>query len=96
MVIVLLKYKTTEDIVSKFRAKHLEFIQNLYDSGICIASGRNHSGDGGTVVLNVQNSEIAREIFSKDPFLSEDIANFEFIAFTPSQYHNALATIEIV
>ncbi len=96
MVIVLLKYKTTEDLIAKFREKHLGFIQTLYDSGLCIASGRNHSNDGGTVILNVENGKIAEEIFAQDPFFIEDITRFEFIAFTPSNHHEALSTIKII
>ncbi len=85
MFIINITYKTDLKTVDSFLNQHIDFLNEQYQLGHFIASGRKVPRTGGIILSNIQNKAQLEEIILKDPFKKEELATYEIIEFVPSK-----------
>lgn len=85
MFIINLTYKTGLEVVDQFLDKHVEFLNEQYELGYFIASGRKIPRTGGIILSNIESRLELEKIINKDPFKKNELADYELIEFVPSK-----------
>lgn len=86
MFIFTLTYIKPINEVEKFLQQHIDYLEENYQLGHFIASGRKVPRTGGVILCRVENKEQALTIMQKDPFYIQQIAQYDIIEFVPSKY----------
>ena len=84
--------KSLQDIQPVFPA-HLEFIDAHIKTGKFILSGGLTGKPAGVVLANINNGDELKALLAEDRFVLEQVADYEIIEFTPSRYHESLASL---
>lgn len=87
MYIISLTYKVSIDRIESLIPEHSAFLQEYYDSGQFIASGRKEPRTGGIIIANADSKNEIEQIISKDPFYIHQMADYEITEFIPSKYN---------
>ncbi len=85
MFIVNLTYKAELDKIDTYLNEHIEFLNEQYDLGNFLASGRKIPRDGGIILANVDDKSVIEKIIKKDPFNINDLADYQLTEFIPSK-----------
>ena len=85
MFVVLLTYEKPLAEVDRLMKEHMRFLQEQYDAGIFVASGRRVPRTGGVILARGTDKGTLEEIMARDPFVREGAARFEVIEFNASQ-----------
>ena len=93
MFIIQLSYKAPLNEVSKYLSAHREFLDYYYKQGLLIASGPMNPKTGGIIIAVGQDKAALESIFAQDPFNLADIADYQFIEFTPVKHCDVLQEI---
>lgn len=91
MFIINLTYHGDMQKVDELLAEHIEFLNEQYESGNFLASGRKVPRTGGIILCRMDSKEDLEKIIAKDPFHAHGVANFEVIEFVPSKTCKELA-----
>ena len=83
MFIIQLSYKVNIQEVDKYLQAHREFLAYYYKQGLLIASGPMKPRTGGIIIAATTDENYIKSIFAKDPYYLAEIADYQFIAFTP-------------
>lgn len=83
MFIVSLTYKVPDDIVELHRPSHMRWVQDAFDAGLFVASGRRVPAVGG-VLLSTADRATLDAALARDPFYVNGVAEFDVIEFTPT------------
>lgn len=90
MIIIRLTYLVPLQEVDKYLSAHREFLDYHYKQGLLVASGPMKPRNGGIIIVNSKNRPEVEELFKKDPFYLAEIADYDFIEFTPIKHCEAL------
>ncbi|RUR12895.1 YciI family protein [Legionella sp. km772] len=90
MFIIQLKYKTSINEVDKYTQAHREFLDYYYKQGLLVASGPMKPRTGGIIIAASTDKAYLESIFKQDPFYLAEIADYEFIEFTPVKHRDEL------
>ncbi len=90
MFIVTLNYQVNIETVDRVRPKHVEFLDQFYNTGKFITSGRKYTQDGGIIIVNSDSIDEVKMIMEQDPFYTEGVAKYEFLGFNPTKYCDEL------
>jgi len=85
MFVVLLTYQKPLAEIDRLMKEHVRFLQQQYDAGLFVASGRQVPRTGGVILASGTDKATLEAIMTRDPFVRESAARFEVIEFTPSQ-----------
>ncbi|MGB8373971.1 MAG: YciI family protein [Salegentibacter sp.] len=85
MFIINLTYKTELEKVDQFLNEHIEFLNEQYELGNFLASGRKIPRTGGIILSKIDNRSELERIIKKDPFNINDLAEYELTEFIPSK-----------
>lgn len=85
MFVINISYKVDLKKVDAFLAQHVEFLNQQYESGIFIASGRKVPRTGGVILAQADSRSELEEIIAQDPFKQHELAVYELIEFIPSK-----------
>ncbi|MEM9078710.1 MAG: YciI family protein [Bacteroidota bacterium] len=85
MFIINLTYKTELEKVDQFLEEHIEYLNEQYELGHFLASGRKVPRTGGIILSNVKSKSELEEIIGKDPFKKNELADYELTEFVPSK-----------
>ncbi|PIT18298.1 GTP cyclohydrolase [Snodgrassella alvi] len=88
MFIFKLTYLQSIEEVEKYLPAHLAYLQEYYDTGYFIASGRQVPRVGGIILCRASSKDAAEAILQEDPFYIHQVAEYEVIEFVPSKYVN--------
>ncbi len=91
MFIINLTYKVALERVDQFLNEHIAFLDEQYDLGHFLASGRKIPRTGGVILSNIKNKSELVKIIQKDPFKKHDLASYELTEFMPSKTSKELA-----
>jgi uncharacterized protein YciI len=83
MFIIQLTYKTPIHEVDKYLQAHREFLDYYYRQGLLIASGPMKPRTGGIIIAATNDKSQLEAIFKKDPYYLAEIADYQFVEFTP-------------
>jgi len=90
MFIIDLTYKTELEKVDHYLNEHIEFLNEQYELGNFLASGRKIPRTGGIILSRVENKSELEKIIEKDPFNINELADYELTEFIPSKTCNEL------
>lgn len=90
MIIVQLNYITPLSEVDKYLSAHREFLDYYYKQGLLIASGPMKPRTGGIIIAATNDRAYLESIFKKDPYYLAEIAEYQFIEFTPIKHRDEL------
>lgn len=85
MFIINLTYKTELEKVDQFLNDHIEFLNEQYELGNFLVSGRKIPRTGGIILSKVDSKSKLEKIIEKDPFKKNELANYELTEFVPSK-----------
>ncbi|WP_282043404.1 YciI family protein [Winogradskyella flava] len=90
MFIINLTYKRELENVDHYLNEHIEFLNEQYELGNFLASGRKIPRTGGIILSRVENKSELEKIIDKDPFNINELADYELTEFIPSKTCNEL------
>ena len=85
MFIINLTYKTELERIDQFLNDHIKFLDEQYQLGNFLASGRKIPRTGGIIISNVKSKSELHQIIEKDPFKKNELADYELTEFVPSK-----------
>ncbi len=85
MFIINLTYKTELGKIDQFLNEHIEFLNEQYELGHFLASGRKIPRTGGVILSNIKSKSELEKIIEKDPFKKHELASYELTEFVPSK-----------
>jgi len=90
MFIINITYTTELENVDPFLEEHIEFLNEQYELGHFLASGRKVPRTGGIILSKVASRVELEKIIEKDPFKKNDLADYELTEFIPSKTSDEL------
>ena len=90
MIIVQLTYLAPINEVDKYLQAHRDFLDYYYKQGLLIVSGPMKPRTGGIIIAATNDKAYLESIFQKDPYFLAEIAEYQFIEFTPIKHRDEL------
>ena len=90
MIIIHLTYLVPIAEVDKYLQAHREFLDYHYKQGLLLASGPMKPRTGGIIIALSHNKAEVEAIFKQDPYYLAEIAEYQFIEFTPVKHREEL------
>lgn len=88
MFIIKSTYKASISEVDKYTQAHREFLDYYYKQGLLLISGPMKPRTGGIIIAASTDKAHIESIFKQDPFYLAEIADYEFIEFTPIKHRD--------
>ena len=85
MFVLLLTYIKPLDEVDALMRRHMAWLNEQYDAGRFIVSGRRIPRTGGVILARGDDREEIEALAAKDPFVSCGVATCEIVQFRASQ-----------
>jgi uncharacterized protein YciI len=85
MFVVLLSYIRPIEEVDALMREHVAWLNEHYDAGRFVVSGRRVPRSGGVIVARGDDRDEIERIVASDPFVSAGVATSEVIHFRASQ-----------
>lgn len=85
MFVIELTYIAPLDQIDEAMADHVAFLQQGYDAGLFLVSGRKDPRDGGIILAVGQGHEHMEALMQRDPFVARGLATVRVIEFRASQ-----------
>ena len=85
MFIINLTYKTQLDKIDQYLNEHIDFLNEQYELGNFIVSGRKIPRTGGIILSKASSKLELEKIIEKDPFKVNELADYEITEFIPSK-----------
>lgn len=90
MFVIQLTYKTPISEVDKYLQAHREFLDYHYKQGLLVMSGPMKPRVGGIILAATNDRAMLEAVFKEDPYYMAEIADYQFIEFTPVMYRDEL------
>jgi uncharacterized protein YciI len=90
--LLLTPAKTLEDL-KPVQAEHEQYLQKYDASGTFILRGGLTARVGGFLLANVTSEAELKAIIAEDPYVREQVANYEIIGFKLSKFNDCLAPL---
>ena len=90
MFVLLLSYTRPIEEVDALMREHVAWLDEQYDAGRFLVSGRRIPRTGGVIVARGDDREEIEEIAASDPFFTGGAATVEVIQFRASQTADGL------
>ncbi|MGL5038932.1 MAG: YciI family protein [Aeromonas sp.] len=94
MFVVTLTYVKPLEMVDRFIAAHIEWLERQYDAGLFLASGRRVPRIGGVILANGLTRAVLEEVLAEDPFQQAEVAEYEIVEFVPSMTADRLSFLK--
>ena len=85
MFIISLTYKADLEEIDKELDNHIAYLNEQYEKGNFLASGRKVPRTGGIILSRVDDKVELERIINQDPFKINDLADYELTEFVPSK-----------
>ena len=85
MFVLLLTYIKPLDEVDALMRKHMAWLNEQYDAGRFVVSGRRIPRTGGVILARGDDREEIEALAAPDPFVSGGVATCEVVQFRASQ-----------
>jgi len=86
MVVITSKYIKPSKVLDVLLVEHRKFLDDCYKKAQLICSGPQIPRVGGVLIANVATIDEAKEIMKNDPFSNNEVAEYQFIEFSPTKY----------
>ena len=84
MFIVSITYKVDIALIEAHMDAHKTYLQEQYDAGHFVASGRKVPRTGGIILARSESMETLEPILAADPFHRHKLADYEITEFMPT------------
>ncbi|WP_369213136.1 YciI family protein [Streptomyces flavofungini] len=91
MFVLELTYTAPLSAVEEHLTAHVAWLDELYASGVCLASGRKNPRDGGVLIAVAEDRARIEEIIAADPFTVAGICEYRVTEFYATKTAPALA-----
>ncbi|ATL32101.1 YciI family protein [Streptomyces formicae] len=81
MFILELTYTAPVSAVDEHLEAHVAWLDELYEAGVFIASGRKNPRDGGVIIAVADDRARIEEITARDPFTIAGVCEYRIIEF---------------
>jgi uncharacterized protein YciI len=81
--------------IAEVTARHREWLDQHYRSGLFLVSGRMVSGAGGVILAQAETQTQLEQVFAQDPFVLEGCSEYTYMAFTPAKRGKAIEIANI-
>ncbi|PHN08467.1 YciI family protein [Flavilitoribacter nigricans] len=85
MFIIDISYKVPLETVDQHLAAHVQFLNEQYELGHFVASGRKVPRTGGIILSPLTDRTFLEAIIARDPFNVHDLADYVLTEFIPSK-----------
>ncbi len=89
--LVNIDYLLPVEQLAEILPHHRAFLQTGYDSGLLLCSGPKNPKTGGLVIARADSLEDLQAFFSKDPYQTSQVAEYNFVEFEPVKHQPFLA-----
>lgn len=93
MFVLLVTYQKGLDEVDKYLDAHREYLDRFYQSGHFLVSGRQNPRVGGVILCKASDKKEVEQIISHDPFLIQQIAQYQIIEVDVTRCLPELASV---
>jgi len=90
MFVVQLTYLVPNSEVDKYLQAHREFLDYHYKQGLLVVSGPMKPRTGGIIIAATKDRAYLESVFKQDPYYLAEIAEYQFIEFTPVKHREEL------
>lgn len=90
MIIIQLTFKAPIAEVDKYVQAHREFLDYYYKQGLLVMSGPIKPRTGGIIIAASNDKNHLETIFKQDPYYLAELADYQFIEFTPVKHRSEL------
>jgi len=93
MFVVLVHYVKPLEVIDALIPAHVAFLDEQYQAGVFLASGRQVPRTGGLIMAHGVLREELERILAKDPFAVNGAAEYTVIEFVPSKASPEIACL---
>jgi uncharacterized protein YciI len=86
MFVLLSRFQKPLEEVNRFLTVHSVWVQQHYESGRFLVSGRREPPTGGVIVARAESEQELREILALDPLQQMGLVEYEIVAFEPAAF----------
>ncbi len=86
MFVLISRYQRPLDEVNRTLPQHGQWVQQQYESGRFLVSGRCEPPTGGIIVARASSEQELRAVLSTDPFQQKGLAEYEVFAFDATDF----------
>ena len=90
MFVLLLTYRAPLERMDELRPAHVAYLQEQYDAGIFIVSGRQRPPVGGVIITGDLDRARLERIIATDPYVTEGVAEYTVVEFGPTKVSSAV------
>ncbi|WP_395575911.1 YciI family protein [Streptomyces sp. BK79] len=90
MFVLELSYTAPLDAVDALLQEHVAWLDELYEQGVALASGRKEPRDGGVIVAVAEDRARMEEIAAGDPFVRAGVCAYRVTEFAATKTAPAL------
>jgi len=91
MFVVSLTYVCELSEIEKYLAEHIKYLDENYEKGVFLASGRKEPRTGGVILVQMESRTTLDKLIAKDPFKINGLAHYEVTEFIPTKTSEALS-----
>ncbi|MGW1126851.1 YciI family protein [Streptomyces sp. NPDC002526] len=91
MFVLELSYTAPMDRVDAALSAHVAWLDQQYEAGVFIASGRKNPRDGGVILAVGDDRAAIEELAATDPFVVEGVCAYRITEFIATKTSDALA-----
>ncbi|NGN68168.1 hypothetical protein G5C51_30240 [Streptomyces sp. A7024] len=91
MFVLELTYTAPVDKVDAALADHVTWLDQLYEAGVVLASGRKQPRDGGIIIAVAEDRAAAEALTATDPFVTAGVCEYRITEFLATKTAPALA-----
>lgn len=85
MFSIHLTYTATLEPVDALLEEHVAYLDEHYESGHFLASGRRVPRTGGVILARAESRDALDAILRRDPFFREGLADYDVAEFVPTK-----------
>ncbi|MCS0599870.1 YciI family protein [Streptomyces sp. LP11] len=85
MFVLELTYTAPLDAVDALLADHVAWLEEQYDQGIFLASGRKNPRDGGVIIAVAADRARIEEVIAGDPFTVGGVCAYRVVEFAATK-----------
>ncbi|MFG2193687.1 YciI family protein [Streptomyces sp. NPDC048639] len=90
MFVLELTYTAPADEVDALREAHMEWVDEQFEAGVFVASGRKSPPDGGVILAVGDDRDRIEAVVASDPFVQEEVCGYRVTQFTMSRTASGL------
>lgn len=94
MYVLIVDYLKTETEVALVRAAHGLWIKQHIDAGLFLLAGPKHNQQGGVILAQSTDEKKLKAILAEDPYVAENVAAYQVIAFEAKTTRAELAFLQ--